>query len=105
MNTTSNPSSTHGHAVLDWALILVSAFLIVLATFTVTMQQVLLNTERWVATVGPLASDPNVQTSLAAAAASQTTKMLDQGVQSLPPALQRLAAPVASGRNGLVYDQ
>jgi hypothetical protein len=69
------------------------------------IEQVLLNTDRWVGAVGPLASDPSVQSSLAEAAASQAITALDAQIQSLPGPLQRLATPAQSGLNSFVSDQ
>jgi hypothetical protein len=95
------------HAALVWALIVLSSIAVVLATFAIGVQQLVLNTDRWVATVGPLASDPTVQASVANAAATQALSAIDvQGrVQALPSAVQRLVAPAESGLDTFVHDQ
>jgi hypothetical protein len=79
--------------------------MVVLATLAVGIEQVLLNTDRWVSAVGPLGSDPDVQSSLADAAAVQAANALDVRVQSLPTPLQRLAAPAESALTTFVRDQ
>jgi hypothetical protein len=90
-----------------WTLIALSCVLTVAATLAVGIQQVLLNTDRWVASVGPLAADAGVQTSVANTAAAVTLNALDvQGrVQSLPAPLQRLAAPAGASLSQFVDDQ
>jgi hypothetical protein len=95
------------HPLLGWVLIVLSSIAVVLATFAIGVQQLVLNTDRWVATVGPLASDPTVQSSVANAAATQALSAIDvQGrVQALPPAVQRLVAPPESGLDSFVHDQ
>jgi hypothetical protein len=99
--------TTGEHERLVWVLIVLSSIAVVLATFAVGVQQLVLNTDRWVATVGPLASDPTVQSSVANAAATQALNAIDvQGrVQALPQAVQRLVAPAESGLDTFVHDQ
>jgi hypothetical protein len=94
-------------ATIVWTLIALSCVLTVAATLAVGIQQVLLNTDRWVAAVGPLAADAGVQTSVASTAAAVTLNALDvQGrVQSLPTPLQRLAAPAGASLTQFVDDQ
>jgi hypothetical protein len=93
--------------VLLWTLIALSCIAVVLATLAVGVQQLTLNTDRWVATVGPLASDPTVQSSVANAAAGQVVSALDvqRRVESLPRPLQRLAAPAESTLDTFVHEQ
>jgi hypothetical protein len=69
---------------------------IVLATMAVGVQQTLLNTDRWVAVVGPLASDPQVQSSVAAATTAMTIDAVQSRTQALPRPLSALAAPLES---------
>ena len=59
-----------------WVLIVISCVLVVVGTLAVGVQQLLLNTDRWVAVVGPLAKDPTVQTSMADTAATLTVNAL-----------------------------
>jgi hypothetical protein len=94
-------------ATLVWALIALTCVLAVAATLAVGIQQVVLNTDRWVAAVGPLSADAGVQTSVANTAAAVTLNALDvQGrVQSLPGPLQKLAAPAGASLTQFVDDQ
>jgi hypothetical protein len=89
------------------ALTFLSCVAIVLATLLFGVQQTLLNTDRWVSVVGPLASDPTVQTSVAETTAALTLNALDvQGrSQSLPRPLQRVASPVESTISTFVDQQ
>src|SRR5690348_3807918 len=88
--TTSGKTPKGDHARLVWVLIILSSIAVTLAALAVGVQQLVLNTDRWIATVGPLASNPNVQSSIANAAATQVLSTIDlQGrVQALPPAVQ-----------------
>lgn len=86
-------------------LIVACCVVVVLATVVIGIEQVLLNTDRWAGAVGPLASDPAVQSSLADAAATQAMTALDAQIKSLPGPLQRLAAPAASSLDSFVHDQ
>jgi hypothetical protein len=90
-----------------WTLIALSCVFCVAATLAVGIQQVLLNTDRWVAAVSPLAADAGVQSSVANTAAAVALGALDvQGrVQSLPAPLQRLAAPAGDSLTNFVTDQ
>ncbi|MBV9357078.1 MAG: hypothetical protein JO023_16320 [Chloroflexi bacterium] len=99
--------ASSGSTVITWVLVVVSSVLVVLATLAVGIQQVLLNTDRWVAVVGPLATNPIVQASMAETAATLTLDALDlQGrVQSLPTPVQSLAGPVEATLATFVDDQ
>ncbi|HEY2592420.1 MAG TPA: hypothetical protein VGK33_00815 [Chloroflexota bacterium] len=92
---------------LSAALTIVTCLVIVLATVAFGVQQTLLNTDRWVSVVGPLASDPTVESSVAQATAAMTLNAIDvQGrTQSLPAPLRGLAAPVESTLSTFVNDQ
>src|SRR5262249_25483306 len=71
------------------------------------VQQVLLNTDRWVDVVGPLASDPGVQSSVADTAALLTGTALDVPgrVQSPPPPVPNLALPAQAAIASFVDEQ
>jgi hypothetical protein len=96
-----------GRTAAVWVLIVVSCLLVVLSTLTVGVQQLLLNTDRWVATVGPLASNATVQSSLADTAAMLTLNALDLHgrAASLPAPLQSVAAPIEAAIASFVDDQ
>ncbi len=93
--------------IVVWALTILSCLLVVLATVALATQQLLLNTDRWVAVVGPLASNARVQTSVANTAAAVTLNALDvQGrVQALPAPVRNLAAPIESSIGTFVDNQ
>jgi hypothetical protein len=99
--------NAESRTVAVWALIVVSSLLVVLSTIAVGVELLLLNTDRWTATVGPLASDPTVQASVADAAATQTLNALDLHgrVASLPAPLQSVAAPIEAAVASFVDDQ
>jgi hypothetical protein len=71
------------------------------------VQQTLLNTDRWVAVVGPLASDPAVQSSVAETTAAVTLNALDvpSRTQSLPGPLRNIASPIQSTLSTFVDEQ
>jgi hypothetical protein len=85
-------------STLSAILTFVACLAIVVATIVLGLQQTLLNTDRWVAVVGPLASDPTVQTSVAQTTTAMTMNALDvqDRSRSLPGPLRNLAAPVES---------
>ena len=83
-------------STLTTVLTVISCVVIVLATISLGVQQTLLNTDRWVAVVGPLASNPQVQTSVAAATTAMTLNAVQSRTQALPGPLNSLAAPLES---------
>jgi hypothetical protein len=107
MSKTYDQTLKNEHQPFVWVLIVLSSVAVVLATLAVGVEQLVLNTDRWVATVGPLASDPTVQSSVANAAATQALSAVNvQGrVQALPPAVQRLVAPAEAGIDSFVHEQ
>lgn len=100
----SGGTRTGRDGAVVWALIVISCVLLVLGTVAVGVERVLLNTDRWVDAVAPLATDATVQASLADAAATQATQALEKGIASLPTPLQRLATPDAAFTT-YVHDQ
>lgn len=83
-------------STLTTILTVISCLVIVLATVALGVQQTLLNTDRWVAVVGPLASDPQVQSSVAATTTAMTMDAVQSRTQALPGPLANLAAPLES---------
>ena len=81
--------------------------------FTVTVPaawgaRTVLNTDRYVATVAPLASDPAVQRSIATRVTDQVMVALNlEGVleERLPPDVAFIAAPLSNAVRGFVQDQ
>jgi hypothetical protein len=94
-------------STLAAALTVLSCVVIVLATIALGVQQTLLNTDRWVAVVGPLASDPTVQSSVAQTTSAMALNAIDvQGrTQSLPGPVRNLTAPLQSSVSTFVTDQ
>jgi hypothetical protein len=94
-------------SALTFLLTCFSCLAIVLATLAFGVQQTLLNTDRWVAVVGPLASDPTVQSSVAETSVAIALNSIDaQGrAQSLPAPLRGLASPIESSVSTLVTNQ
>jgi len=92
---------------LTWVLIVVTSLVLVLATVALGVQQVLLNTDRWVDVVGPLASDPRVQSSVADTAAILAVTALDLPgrVRSLPAPVQGLAVPAEAAIASFIDEQ
>ena len=79
--------------------LLLACLLVVAATLTTWTQQVLLNTDRYVAIVGDVPSDPAVQASIADFVSSQVITALDVQTkisQVLPDKAEFLAAPITS---------
>jgi hypothetical protein len=87
-------------------LIVVGVLCLVLAPLAIWGRNLVLNTDRYVETLKPVASDPGVQDAVIRAVDNQVTANLD--VKSyisdvLPPrAAQALAGPLQSAANGLV---
>jgi hypothetical protein len=98
---------TSSRAIAVWVLIVLSCSLVVLATIAVGVQQVLLNTDRWTAAVGPLATNPTVQSSVADTAAALALNALDVPgrVASLPAPLRGLSGSVEAALATFVDDQ
>ncbi|MBV9323134.1 MAG: hypothetical protein JO352_05015 [Chloroflexi bacterium] len=92
-------------STLTIVLTVLACLAVVLATIDLGVQQTLLNTDRWVAVVGPLASDPSVQSSVAQATAAVAVNAVDDRTRSLPGPLRNLAAPVESALSTFVDTQ
>jgi hypothetical protein len=105
VSTSGRTSSAR--TIAAWVLVVLSCVLVVLGTVAVGIQQLLLNTDRWVAVVGPLARDPDVQSSMADTASRLTLNALDlQGrTQALPTPVRGLAAPIEAAIGSFVDDQ
>jgi hypothetical protein len=102
---TAPPSETSGGSrhrprrVLAIVLAILTAVVVAVATTGVWLKATTTDTDRWIHVVGPLASDPRVQTALADYTAAQLDQAIDaQAVlkSRLPPRLQPLAAPIAT---------
>jgi hypothetical protein len=91
---------------------IIAAILAVLAALTTTfavtggwLRRTTIDTNRWVDTVGPLASDPKVQAALAQWSADQLEQLVNvKGYlgDALPERAQILAGPLSSAINGFI---
>jgi hypothetical protein len=97
------PEATSRHTGRKWAvgiLIFLGVFLLILANVAFWAYFTLLNTNGWVAAVGPLSKDPDVAGLVSQYAVGQLFEQVDvQGLaaEALPPELQILAAPLVVG--------
>lgn len=83
--------------VLVGVLLVLSCIGLLSSALTYWMNQTLLNTDRWIQVVGPLAQNPQVVSALSAYAADQTVQVLNvqQRVQTaLPDRADFLAVPI-----------
>jgi len=89
-------------------LIIIGALCMTLAVPAVWARNQVLDTDRYVTNMEPLASNPDVQASVEAAVNQQIAARLDigayvdQALQALPPQAARLKAPIESGVSGLI---
>ena len=96
-----------GRGVLAMVLIVVASLLLPLAAITVWVRNLMLNTDRYVETVRPLAHDPAVQEAVATRVGGALIANLDlqqRAQAALPERAKFLAAPIASGAQRLVHD-
>lgn len=85
--------------MLALALAILTALTIAIATTGVWLKATTMNSDRWIHVVGPLGSDPRVQTALADYTAAQLQAVTDPKAvldDRLPPRLKPLAAPLAT---------
>ncbi len=86
--------------------VVIGALLLPMAAATLWTRNQLLDTDRYVRTVEPLASDPVVTSALSARITSAVTKELDiksLAAEALPEKAAFLAAPIASGAENLIH--
>jgi len=97
------PAATSRHTGRKWAvgiLIFLGTILLILANVAFWAYFTLLNTNGWVATVGPLSKDPAVAGLVSQYVVGQLFEQVDvQGAaeEVLPPELQLLAGPLTMG--------
>jgi hypothetical protein len=85
---------------LAWVLVLLACVLSILSVVTVFARNQLLNTDAYVKTVAPLASNPAIQTQIAKQVSTNLIKRGDVESRvkgALPPKAGFLAAPITSG--------
>jgi hypothetical protein len=86
--------------VLAWVLVVVACILSILSVVTVFARNQLLNTDAYVKTVAPLASNPAIQTQIAKQVSTNLIKRGDvesRVKDALPPKAGFLAAPITTG--------
>jgi hypothetical protein len=85
--------------ILATALAILTAIVVAVATTGVWLKTTTMNSDRWIHVVGPLGSDPRVQTALADYTAAQLDNAIDAKAEledRLPPRLKPLAAPLST---------
>jgi hypothetical protein len=93
-----------------WVVLVVAAILFPIALTAFWGQKTLLDTDRYLETVGPLASDPTVQAAIAdKVSATVTTQIQDSArldeLLNDYPRLKPLLGPLTAGLGGFVHDQ
>jgi hypothetical protein len=108
----AKPERRHRLATVFTSVFLVLAVLLFAVAVPGTWaRRTVLDTDRYVATVGPLANDPAVQEYLARTVTDQLFIALDieaklaETLRQRQPQLALLAGPIASGAEGFVKDQ
>jgi hypothetical protein len=112
MSETSTPtiatSGGRGRGFAAWTILVVAALLLPIALTAFWAQRTLVDTERYIATVAPLAKDPTIQQAVGDKVSSVLIEQIDAGnrLQNvLPPQLAPLAPLVAGGVNNFVEQQ
>jgi hypothetical protein len=94
--------------VVAVALVVVTSIVVTVSVTAVWARRNALNTNRWVATVGPIAEEPAVQQALGRYITDQAMTAIDPEElfeSALPERGQILAAPLTSALRGFVNDQ
>ncbi len=99
-----------GRGLTAWVLVVIAAILFPIALTAYWGQRTLTDTERYVATVAPLAQDPTIQLAIGDTITTALVKQLDtqsrvSDLLSNTPRLQPLAGPIAIGVNDFVGKQ
>src|SRR6478672_1720977 len=95
-----------GRAVTAMVLIVVASLLLPFAGLTVWIRNMMLSTDRYTTTVGPIAKDPVVQQAVATKVSLAVANELDiaqRAKAALPPKAEFLAGPIATGATQLVH--
>jgi hypothetical protein len=104
-----DPSHRRGHrwrSISSWVLVVLACILAVVSVVTVFARNQLLNTDRYVNTVAPLASNPAIQTQVAKQVSENLITRTNVEVRvkdALPPKAGFLATPVTSGLETVTY--
>jgi hypothetical protein len=101
----AKPGRSRG--IIAVTLIVVASLLLPLAGLTVWVRNMMLNTDRYVETVSPVASDPAVQEAIATRVSIALVDELNveqRAKSALPERAQFLAAPITTGATQLVHN-
>lgn len=107
-STTQTKAGGRGRGFAAWTILVVAALLLPIALTAFWAQRTLVDTERYIATVAPLAKDPTIQQAVGDKVSSVLITQLDAGnrLQNvLPEQLAPLAPLVAGGVNNFVEQQ
>lgn len=96
-----------GRRGVSWAMVVVGAILLFTSVLTVWVRNQVFDTDRYVETVAPLATDPAITSALADRIANRVSEELD--IESLaedvlPEQAAVLAGPIASAADGAIDD-
>jgi len=100
--------SARGRAAGVIALAVVAALVLALAVPAVWLNRMITDTETYVATVAPLAQDPDIQNAVATRVSAALIEKVDAPARIrslLPENLKIIAAPVGQAVNGFIADQ
>lgn len=89
------------------AFVVVGSLLMPVAVLAVWVRSHMLETDRWVETMDPLATDPVIVSALSERVSGQVSDTLDvrsRAAEVLPPEASFLAAPIAAGADRLVAE-
>jgi hypothetical protein len=92
--------------VSAWVLIVLASLLAVVSVLVVFVRNEVLDTNTYVATVGPLASDPAIQSAVADRVSQQLirqVKVQQRVADALPQRAKFLAAPISSGLESVTH--
>ncbi len=87
------------------ALLVVGSILLPISVLTIWTRNQLLDTDRYVETVAPLAKDPTIQSAMTARISAKVAELLDVkslAEEALPERAAFLAVPIAAGANNLI---
>ena len=96
-----------GRGFTAWVLVVVAALLFPIALTSFWAQKTLLDTQRYVETVAPLAKDPTIQDAVATQVSTAINNQIDasgkvEEILADFPKLQPLAGPITAGLHNLV---
>ncbi len=101
----AKPKKHRARATTAVVLVVIASILLPLGVITVWVRNMILNTDRYVATVKPLATDPAVQNAMVDRVTTAVVGGLDlqqRAEQKLPKRLKFLAGPIAAGGQQIV---